>query len=120
MATNTGAEVASMAGITVRSSHHYDKVGLLTPSGRTDGGYRMYDEEGIDRPPTTLTYRELGLGLDEIASVIEDENEASRALRNARDRVLDRIRAEADGIHRMLDALMDTDAPAEPDDTARW
>jgi len=89
MTTYTVGELASMAGITVRTLHHYDQIGLLTPSGRTAGGYRVYDEEAIERLRTILTYRELGLSLEETAEAID--HDADAALRTARDRVFDQI-----------------------------
>lgn len=40
---------ARLAGVTVRAPHHYDRLGLLTPSGRTDAGYRLYSEADLER-----------------------------------------------------------------------
>ncbi|MEU4671458.1 MerR family transcriptional regulator [Amycolatopsis sp. NPDC023774] len=53
-------EVAVLAGITVRTLHHYDEIGLLSPSGRTAAGYRRYSEADLDRLQRVLLYRELG------------------------------------------------------------
>jgi DNA-binding transcriptional MerR regulator len=69
--TATVSEVARLAGITVRTLHHYDEIGLLRPSGRTDSGYRLYDRSDIERLQQVLFYRELGVGLDEIAVMLE-------------------------------------------------
>ena len=52
--------VAEIAGVTVRTLHHYDDIGLLRPSGRTRGGYRRYDAADLDRLRLILVYRELG------------------------------------------------------------
>lgn len=49
MSTTTIGEVARLAGITVRALHHYDEIGLLTPSERRDNGYRGYREDDITR-----------------------------------------------------------------------
>ncbi|GMR01865.1 MAG: MerR family transcriptional regulator [Acidimicrobiia bacterium] len=92
MNTYTVGDIASMAGITVRTLHHYDEIGLLTPSHRTESGYRMYDDEAIERLQAILSYRSLGLGLDEIAAAIDDADEAIKVLRDARQRVLERIK----------------------------
>ena len=43
----TVGEVAKLAGVTVRALHHYDELGLLTPSGRSEAGYRLYSYEDL-------------------------------------------------------------------------
>jgi DNA-binding transcriptional MerR regulator len=91
MNTYTVGEVAAMADITVRTLHHYDEIGLLPPAGRTQAGYRLYDERDIDRLQTILAYRELGLGLDEVSRVIATRSQAEAAMRDDRDRITKRI-----------------------------
>ncbi len=61
-----------MADVTVRTLHHYDELGVLTPSGRTSGGYRTYDHGDLERLQRILAYRELGFGLDEITKILDD------------------------------------------------
>ena len=56
----TVGQVAALAGVTVRTLHHYGQIGLLTPSGRTGAGYRVYTGPDIDRLSRILYYRELG------------------------------------------------------------
>lgn len=53
-------EVAKVAQVTVRTLHHYDRIGLLSPSGRTPAGYRIYRDADLDRLQRILFYRELG------------------------------------------------------------
>ncbi|MEZ0092817.1 MerR family transcriptional regulator [Streptacidiphilus sp. EB129] len=65
-------QVAGFAKVTVRTLHHYDEVGLLSPGGRTPAGYRRYDDADLDRLRQILFYRELGFSLEEIASVLDD------------------------------------------------
>lgn len=62
----TVGEVAALAHVSVRALHHYDEIGLLQPSARTDAGYRLYDSTSLDRLQQVLFYRELGFPLDEI------------------------------------------------------
>ena len=64
--------VAELAGVTVRTLHHYDEIGLVTPSGRSAGGYRVYGPADVERLREVLTYRRLGLGLREIAELVSD------------------------------------------------
>jgi DNA-binding transcriptional MerR regulator len=65
-------EVAALAGVTVRTLHHYDRIGLLSPSGRTPAGYRQYSPEDLDRLHQVLLYRELGFPLEEVATLLDD------------------------------------------------
>jgi DNA-binding transcriptional MerR regulator len=67
-------EVAALAGVTVRTLHHYDRIGLLSPSGRTAAGYRRYAPADLDRLHRVLLYRELGFPLDEIATLLDDSS----------------------------------------------
>ncbi len=64
--------VARLAGVTVRTLHHYDEVGLLRPSGRSAVGYRVYDDGDLLRLQEILAYRELGFALDAIAEILDD------------------------------------------------
>ncbi|MFL6291455.1 MAG: MerR family transcriptional regulator [Thermoanaerobaculia bacterium] len=59
-------ELAKQTGLTVRALHHYDEIGLLTPSQRSASGYRLYDGEDIARLLQILSLRQLGFSLDEI------------------------------------------------------
>ncbi|MDG4759867.1 MerR family transcriptional regulator [Micromonospora sp. WMMD710] len=68
----TVGQVARVAGVTVRTLHHYDEIGLLSPSGRTSAGYRRYDDADLQRLQLVLYYRELGFPLEEIAAIVAD------------------------------------------------
>ncbi|MGW2340693.1 MerR family transcriptional regulator [Streptomyces sp. NPDC001661] len=65
-------QVARFAGTTVRTLHHYDEIGLLTPSERSTAGHRRYGESDLDRLQQVLFYRELGFPLDEIQALLDD------------------------------------------------
>lgn len=69
---HTVGQVARMAGVSVRTLHHYHEIGLLTPSERTDAGYRLYSREDLERLQEILFYRELGLPLEEISEAISN------------------------------------------------
>jgi DNA-binding transcriptional MerR regulator len=64
--------VAAFAGVTVRTLHHYDEIGLLVPGDRSATGYRRYSEYDLARLQRILFYRELGFGLDEITKILDD------------------------------------------------
>ncbi|WP_037319724.1 MerR family transcriptional regulator [Amycolatopsis orientalis] len=85
-------KVAAWSGVTVRTLHHYDEIGLLSPSGRTSAGYRSYSDEDLDRLQRVLFYRELGFGLETIAKVVDDPGlDALEHLRRQRTLLLERI-----------------------------
>jgi DNA-binding transcriptional MerR regulator len=65
-------EVSALAGVTVRTLHHYDRIGLLSPSGRSAAGYRQYGPADLDRLHQVLLYRELGFPLEEVATLLDD------------------------------------------------
>ncbi|MGN9805154.1 MerR family transcriptional regulator [Micromonospora sp. L32] len=68
----TVGQVAKAARVTVRTLHHYDEIGLLSPSGRTAAGYRRYDDADLERLQHIRFYRELGFPLEEIAAILAD------------------------------------------------
>ncbi len=68
----TVGELARLAGVTVRTLHHYDRIGLVRPSERTSAGYRSYDLRDLDRLQQVLVYRELGFPLEEVATLLDD------------------------------------------------
>ncbi|WP_019876361.1 MerR family transcriptional regulator [Sporichthya polymorpha] len=68
----TVGEVAKLAHISVRTLHHYDELGLLTPAGRSPAGYRLYSTGDLRRLQQILFYRELEFSLEEIASMLAD------------------------------------------------
>lgn len=76
-------ELARRTGLTVRTLHHYDAIGLLTPSGRSESGYRLYSPADIQRLHAIQALRHLGLALAHIGEVLGDEQLDPR-------RVLDR------------------------------
>ena len=65
-------EVARRTGLTVRTLHHYDQLGLLVPSGRSDGDYRLYDADDLRRLLAIQHLKSLGLSLDDIAAALDD------------------------------------------------
>lgn len=68
----TIGEVARLSHVSVRTLHHYDDIALLTPSGRSAAGYRLYSDADMRRLRQVLFYRNLEFGLDEIAEILAD------------------------------------------------
>lgn len=79
--------LAELTGLTVRTLHHYDELGLVRPSHRTAAGYRLYDDSDVERLYRVIALRHLGLPLDRIAEVLEDTSSLESTLR-AHDRLL--------------------------------
>ena len=65
-------QVADLAGVTVRTLHHYGRIGLLEPEDRSGAGYRKYSDDDLQRLQHILFYRELGFSLDDIATILSD------------------------------------------------
>lgn len=62
---------AARVGVTVRTLHHWDRIGLAGPSGRSSGGYRLYLPGDVKRLRRVVAYREGGLSLEEIGDVLD-------------------------------------------------
>jgi len=102
--------VARLAGVTIRTLHHYGEIGLLVPSDRSPAGYRLYSDADLDRLGRILYYRELGFTLDAIAALLDDVSidPVSHLLRQHRmlTERLERVRAMVAAIERELEATM--------------
>ena len=70
----TVAEVSKLTGVSVRTLHHYDAIGLLKPARVTEAGYRLYDEEALSRLQTILLFRELKFPLKQIKTILDSPN----------------------------------------------
>ena len=103
-------ELARRAGITVRTLHHYDDIGLLSPSHHTESGHRLYDDDDVVRLQQVMSLRQLGFSLEEIRAFLvrpdvsalrvielhlarlEEQIERQRTLRDRLARVADGLR----------------------------
>ena len=73
-------EVSKLTGVSVRTLHYYDKIGLLKPTCVTKSGYRLYDGTAINRLRSILFFRELKFSLKEIKEIIDSENFDTKAV----------------------------------------
>ena len=73
-------EVSKLSGISVRTLHHYDEIGLLKPTSVTEAGYRLYDDTAMERLQHILLFRELQFPLRDIKEILDspdfDRNKA--------------------------------------------
>lgn len=114
----TVGQVAELLGVTVRTLHHYDEIGLVVPSERSRAGYRLYAEEDLTRLQQVVVYRRLELPLDEIAELLADGADPAEHLRRQRATVmsrLDELRELVAAIDRALEREM-SDQPATPEE----
>src|SRR3954447_10765850 len=102
-------EVAAATGLTVRTLHHYDEIGLLAPSARSEAGYRLYGDDDVRRLYRIVAFRRLGFALDEIGALLDGDGTDPRTVIRAQ---LDRLDAEVAlrsrvraRLTRLLDAL---------------
>jgi MerR family transcriptional regulator, thiopeptide resistance regulator len=89
--SRTVGEVAALAGVTVRTLHHYDRIGLLSPSARSASGYRLYAPADLDRLHQVLLYRELGFSLEDVADLLSDDADPEAHLRRQHRLLRDRL-----------------------------
>ena len=87
----TVQQLANMAGVSARTLHHYDHIGLLKPSTRTAAGYRLYGEKDLLRLQQILFFKELDFPLSEIQSILDQPNfDQLQALEHHRQTLLER------------------------------
>ncbi|MGD2069285.1 MAG: MerR family transcriptional regulator [Gemmatimonadota bacterium] len=117
--TWTVGEVAELAHVTVRTLHHYDEIGLLTPSDRTGSGYRLYSRSELDRLHQILLFRELGFGLEAVGHLLDDPTfDLEDALRAQRDLLTERVE-KTEAIIRAVEAALESLEKGMPMSTER-
>ena len=117
MTTWTVGQVADVFGVTVRTLHHYDELGLLVPSERSAAGYRLYTEGDLTRLQQIVVYRRLELPLDEIASLLAGDEDPRSHLRRQREAVMTRL-DELTDIVVAIDRALERDMEERPATTA--
>ena len=74
----TVKQISSLTGVSVRTLHHYDSIGLLKPTAVTEAGYRLYDDDALHRLQQILLYRELGFPLKDIQALLDAPEDVRR------------------------------------------
>jgi len=90
------SEFAKKAGVTVRTLHHYDRLGLLRPNGRSRAGYRLYTERELARLEQIVTLKFIGLPLKEIKALLERSNLDMATMLRLQRRLLQEKRRQID------------------------
>ena len=109
----TVSQLARMAGISVRTLHHYDQIGLLKPPARTKAGYRLYGEAELLRLQQILFFKELDMPLAEVRQILDDPGfDQVTALEHHRQmlhRRMERLARLLTTIDRTIDKLTEDD-----------
>jgi MerR family transcriptional regulator, thiopeptide resistance regulator len=115
----TVGRVADLSGVTIRTLHHYDEVGLLSPGGRSAAGYRIYEDRDLERLQRILFYRELGFTLGEISTIVDDPRTDTvghlRRQRGLLKERIERLSAMVDAIDYELEAMI-MEIPLTPEE----
>lgn len=113
-------ELASRAGLTVRTLHHYDRIGLLVPSARSWAGYRLYDRDDVARLQQIQALRKLGMALAGIGAYLDRPDVSPLAIVTRQLATLDRQIDEALRMRVQLEALRAQLARGETPAIATW
>lgn len=113
-------ELAHSTGLTVRTLHHYDEIGLLKPSGRSEAGYRLYDERDIARLHGIQALRQMGLSLAEIGALYEGRGAAPQAVVERQLRAIDAEISRARELRGRLELVRDTLAEGDTPGAQDW
>lgn len=112
-------QLADLAGVTVRTLHHYDAIGLLRPTQTGDNGYRYYDDAAVLRLQQILLYREMGFELGHIRDLLNqpdfDLRSALHAHRAALSSKIERLRRLVETVDETLRHLTNEDTMGKKD-----
>lgn len=100
-------ELAKRTGLTVRTLHHYDDVGLLRPSARSDAGYRLYNRKDIERLHRIQALRRMDLSLAEVAALLENDGAGLQQVIEQQIALLDRQAERAIQLRDRLKLLLE-------------
>jgi DNA-binding transcriptional MerR regulator len=108
------------AGLTVRTLHHYDSIGLLSPSARSDTGYRLYNRDDVARLHQIQALRSFGMPLADIGTLLAGSGISSLSLIDRQLAALDRQISEAARMRAQLQRMQKQLATGETPDLASW
>lgn len=113
-------ELALAANLTVRTLHHYDSIGLLRPSARSDAGYRLYDRDDVARLHRIQALRAFGMGLSDIGLYLDSPEGSALAIVERQLVALDRQMREAEQMRKHLLRLRSELADGREPDLPTW
>ncbi|MGM9653262.1 MAG: MerR family transcriptional regulator [Eubacteriales bacterium] len=101
-------EVSRISGVSVRTLHYYDEIGLLAPSAVTSAGYRLYDDAALERLQSILLFRELRFSLREIGAILDHPDFDRRAALEQQIRLLQLQEEHIRGLIRLARETLQT------------
>jgi DNA-binding transcriptional MerR regulator len=113
-------ELAKRSGLTVRTLHHYDEIGLLKPSGRSESGYRLYDRADVARLHAVQALRRLGLPLADISNLLAGDGASLPAIVERQMQSLDEEIAQATELRARLVLLQGAMASGHSPEMNDW
>ena len=103
------SEVAKLTGITVRTLHYYDEIGLLKPSEITEAGYRLYSREDLEILQQILFFRELDFPLSQIKEIMNNPNyDKEEALKKQKELLIQQ-RQRIEGLIKLIEKRIEGD-----------
>ena len=103
------SEVAKLSGVTVRTLHYYDEIGLLKPSDTTEAGYRVYSNKDLETLQQILFFRELDFPLNEIKEIMINPNYNKNEALNKHKELLMEKRKRIDGLIALINKTIKGD-----------
>jgi DNA-binding transcriptional MerR regulator len=101
-------EVAESVGLSLRTIRHYDDVGLVPPSGRSAGGFRLYTDEDIERLGLIKAMKPLDFSLEEMRDLLDTKDRLAETLTtDQRAALIDRLRMYALSVEQRCEGLRD-------------
>ncbi|MGN0517178.1 MAG: MerR family transcriptional regulator [Acutalibacteraceae bacterium] len=100
-------EVSNISGVSIRTLHHYDAIGLLKPTELTQSGYRLYDDAALERLQSILLFRELGFPLKDIRVIIDSPVFDKREALRQQIKLLELKRKQIDGLISLAQNIID-------------
>ena len=113
-------DLARRSGLTVRALHHFDQIGLLTPSARNDAGYRLYNRDDVARLHGIQALRQLGLPLKDIGGMLAGDSAALPMVVARQLQALDQQISQASQLRARLALLMDRFSAGAQPEIGEW
>lgn len=103
----TVKEISDATGISVRTLHYYDEIGLLKPTEKSDAGYRLYDERALETLQQILFFREFDLPLKEIGAILDDPSRERNEVLRMQRRMLEAKKERLEKLMANIDVLLE-------------
>ena len=113
-------QFATLTGVTIRTLHHYDRLGLLSPTQRTESGYRLYTTEDLVRLERIMVLRYIGLSLRQIADILSDPRGSDQDLATLLQTQAIILRERRDHITSIIQAVEKAARSLDAAQTPNW